>query len=118
MNRIEQSDSRAGSPVKLHIEELLLHGFAAADRRGIAHALQADLTRLISEAQWHGPHNSAPIDVERLRPLSVRLKPGATPQSVGSEVARALFRSLQQYTSVQAPQRPVQPPSGGGGGKR
>ena len=39
----------SGKPVyELHIEELVLHGFAPADRHTVADAVQAELTRLLA----------------------------------------------------------------------
>jgi hypothetical protein len=41
--------SRAPAAIELHIEELVLHGFAPGDRARIADAVQSELTRLFAE---------------------------------------------------------------------
>jgi len=40
--------------IHLHIEELVLHGFAPGDRHQISEAMQQELTRLISEKNISG----------------------------------------------------------------
>ena len=47
--RRPQPQSARTPAVQLHIEELVLHGFAPADRYRIAAAVQLELTRLLAE---------------------------------------------------------------------
>jgi hypothetical protein len=75
--------------VRLHIEELVLHGFAPADRHAIGDAVQQELTRLLRE------HGVAALlarggETERLDAGSFPLAPDARPQVIGAGVARAV----------------------------
>ena len=87
--------------VKLHIEELVLHGFTAGDHHRVSHAVQQELERLLSQGGLRVHGNEAGLRLERLHAGSFHVKPGAKPLNLGSEIARAVFRSVQQQ--VQRP---------------
>ena len=81
--------------IELHIEELVLHGFAPGDRASIGAAVQAELVRLLAEhgapAGWGRGADAA---AERLDGGEFALAPGARADSIGAQVARAVYGSL------------------------
>jgi|NGEPerStandDraft_6_1074524.scaffolds.fasta_scaffold28236_3 hypothetical protein len=85
--------------IDLHIEELVLHGFAACDRHKIAEAVQIELTRLLS-AQAPQSLLSTPLAFERMNGGVFNIKAGAKPQATGKQIARAVFRGLRQQAKA------------------
>ena len=78
--------------IELHIGELVLHGFQPADRHRIGDAVQAELSRLVTERS---------IDVHAAARLSLSAAPVHLPhnppaRTVGAHVARALFGVLRR----------------------
>lgn len=79
--------------IELHIDELVLHGFAAGDRHAIRDAVQLELTRLFAEQG---------LDASRLgRGDRVDVNAGefqvareSRPQAVGAQVAQAVHRGV------------------------
>jgi hypothetical protein len=85
--------------VELHIDELILHGFAARDRHRIAAALERELSRLI--AQGDLAHLQAnPIQLDRLDAGSFRLDPAARPSHIGQTVAQRVYRQISPRVST------------------
>jgi hypothetical protein len=78
--------------VELHVEELVLHGFARRDRAAIGDALRGELARLIAEggvpAGLGAADGAASLDGG-----SFRASPGQRPAQVGAAVARAIYGS-------------------------
>lgn len=76
--------------IELHIEELVLEGFAPGDRHLIGAAVQRELTRLLAEQGARQPlHNGgeiARVDVDRFEQ-----RRGASSDTVGAETARAVY---------------------------
>jgi hypothetical protein len=101
--------------VKLHIEELVLQGFAPRDRHRIAGAMQLELARLMNENGVTASREND-ISLDRLQGGTFRVKAGAKPEATGSEIARAVFRNLPQQTRppVTISARVPAPPSKGG----
>ena len=88
----------ASPALELHIEELVLHGFAASDRRHIGAAIKQELSRLLSEAKPGTlPANS--VELSRLDAGTFRLGPGARPYTVGRNVAERVFSQLTRSTA-------------------
>jgi hypothetical protein len=81
------------SEINLHIEELVLHGFAPRDRHGIREAVEAELMRLISEQPFFSnlPKN---ISRERVDGGSFRLALPAKPAAVGAQIAKAVHGGI------------------------
>jgi hypothetical protein len=77
--------------VELHIEELVLHGFAPADRARIGDAVQAELARLLAAS---GGPQAKPAAVARLDAGAFQVKPGSPAESVGRQVASRVHQSL------------------------
>lgn len=90
--------------VELHIDELVLHGFAPADRYRIAEALERELTRLLGAGELAGAGTD--VSSERLDGGSFAVAPGMRPAQIGAEAAQAVYRSVLAQNSAAA-----QPPS-------
>jgi hypothetical protein len=80
--------------IALHIEELILHGFAPADRNGIAAAIERELARLFAE-QGMPPSLGQDDDMVQLEGGSFKLVPGSRPDAIGAQVARAIYRGMK-----------------------
>jgi hypothetical protein len=93
--------------VELHIEELVLHGFASGDRRRIAAEVERELVRLIAEADFARTRRG--VSIERMNGPAFKVKAGAKPEAAGAQIAQSLYRSLRQGA-----QSAVKPPSHGG----
>lgn len=87
------------SPIEVHIEELVLHGFASGDRYAVADAVQQELARLLTaqgmSSELSGEHNT--IDAGA---FEVRL--GETGSVVGAEVAQAVYQGLSGTDPLRA----------------
>ena len=94
------SAPRAASAVELHIDELVLHGFAGADRFVVGDAIARELARLIEE---HGVPGmiTAPATIERLDAGAFTAKADAKAHAVGAQIAALLCRSLSPHVSAQ-----------------
>ncbi len=96
-----------GSPaLKLHIEELVLHGFASGDRRRIGAAVERELSRLLTEA---GPHTLSlgSLHLGHIDAGSFRIASSADPHSIGNQIAGSVFSQLTQ--PQRSTQRSAQP---------
>lgn len=81
--------------IDLHIEELVLHGFAPADRHRIGDAVERHLARLLAGPV--APHALARGgEVARLDGGSFNVAPGANAEAIGAQVARALYGGLKR----------------------
>jgi GGDEF domain-containing protein len=83
------------SPIHLHIEELVLHGFAPGDRHGIGDAMQRELARLLTEKQTP-PSLTKNTAVDRLNGGTFQMASASKPEATGAQVARAVFGGLKQ----------------------
>ncbi len=82
----------SASRVEFVIDELVLHGFAPADRYAIAEALSAELQQLAASRSAADLARIGTLPILRTAP--VNLKPGARPAAVGAQVARAVHAGL------------------------
>lgn len=88
------------SNINLHIEELVLHGFAPGDRYTIADAVERELSHLL--AQQFTPFTSADIlprwvhDAGNLRldAGAFNVEPGSGADSIGAQIGRAVHGGL------------------------
>jgi hypothetical protein len=85
--------------IKLHIEELVLHGFAPNDRYAIADAVQQELSRLIgpTAGQTHGAFTSTLIQHSsntRLDARAFQVEQNSKPRSIGNQIAQAVHGGL------------------------
>jgi hypothetical protein len=81
--------------IALHIEELVLHGFAPGDRYRIAAAVERELQRLFAE-QGVPPFCTGDIDSARMDAGAFNIASGSTAEACGAQVAQALYRGLSQ----------------------
>jgi hypothetical protein len=79
--------------VELHIEELVLNGFAHNDRYRIGEALEQELTRLLSEEGTPIAFTQA-VNVASLNGGAIDLDPGSNPEAAGIQLARAIYGGL------------------------
>ena len=79
--------------VHLHIQELVLHGFAPADRYAVAAAVEQELGRLFAE-ESSLPNFGNSSEIYQLRGGSFDVQPGAKPDAIGIQLAAELYRSL------------------------
>jgi len=84
-----------GVTISLHIEELVLHGFAPNDRHAIAAGVQTELMHLLTERGLPRSLRDAD-DHARLAPVSFQLSPDSRPQSVGRQIARSIVGGMDQ----------------------
>lgn len=83
--------------VQLHIEELILQGFEAVDRRYISAAVETELTRLFLE---QGVPSTLAVGgaIARLQGDSFTITPDAKPGQIGAQVAQAIYKGMGQGT--------------------
>jgi len=81
--------------VELHIEELILHGFAPADRYRIGAALERELTQLFG-AGGVPPTFMQSIEVERLDGGAFQVAPGGRAEAIGAQVAQTVYGELHR----------------------
>lgn len=80
--------------IELHIEELVLAGFPAAQRYAIGDALERELSRLIADRGL--PSAMVPGgEIARLDAGDFAVAPGAHGNAIGAQVARAVYRGLE-----------------------
>ena len=90
--------------VELHIEELVLHGFAPGDRHAIAEAVRHELAHLIGESRL--PISQVnPVALKQIDAGTFQVKDGSKPGSSGAQIAQSVFRSVrrQMRAAVSAP---------------
>jgi hypothetical protein len=81
------------SSIHLHIEELVLHGFAPGDRRDIGDAVEMELRRLLADRPATGTFRES-SKTDQVDAGEFNVTSGATPQTIGGHVAASVRRSL------------------------
>jgi hypothetical protein len=81
--------------IHLHIEELVLHGFAPGDRHRIGEAMQRELARLFTEENTP-PALAKSAAIDRLNAGTFQMTAAPRPEATGAQVARAVFGGLRQ----------------------
>ncbi len=81
--------------IELHIEELVLHGFAQGDRYRIAEAVEGELSRLFTE-QGTPPSLAHGCQIDKLDSGAFEATPGSMPEAIGAKVARAVYGGLNR----------------------
>jgi hypothetical protein len=76
--------------VELHIEELVLRGFAGGDRHQIRAVVQQELARLLSE-QGIPPSLMEGRSIARLDGGSFEVAADAPPEVIGAQIARSIY---------------------------
>jgi len=83
----------------VHIEELVLHGFAAADRARVAEAVQSELVRLFTEGGVP-PALARGGSVDRLDAGSFQADASGRGGVTGARIAQALHGGLGTFPSA------------------
>jgi hypothetical protein len=81
--------------IELHIEELVLHGFATGDRYRIAESVEREIVRLFSE-QGVPQSLSKGGKIERLDGGAFEAVRGSKPEAIGAKVAQAVYGGLKR----------------------
>jgi hypothetical protein len=81
--------------IDLHIEELVLHGFAPGERATIGAAVQRELTRLFTEQGIH-PSLGSGCEAERVDGGTFQVQSGAKGNVIGTQVAQVIYKGLEQ----------------------
>jgi hypothetical protein len=81
---------RPSSAIELHIDALVLHGFAPGDRHSIGAAVERELARLLDERGLPPPLGQR-AELARLDGGSFDVTAGAHPNVIGAEIARAIY---------------------------
>jgi hypothetical protein len=79
--------------IEVHIEELVLHGFAPGDRYGVGEAVERTLAELLTE---HGvpPSFDEGREVARLDGGAFPIAPESAIEAIGAQIASAVHRAL------------------------
>jgi hypothetical protein len=77
--------------VELHVEELVLHGFAGSDRYMISDAVERELTLLLTNKVLMRSESSAEAFLDG---GEIHLRPGFSVRQVGEEIGRSIFAGL------------------------
>jgi len=79
--------------IEIHIEELVLHGFAPGDRYRIAEAVEQELYRLF-ETKNASPLLLCGRDVPHQDAGAFTVQRGARAETMGAQIAQTLYRGL------------------------
>jgi hypothetical protein len=79
--------------IRLHIDELVLEGFAPGDRYAIADAVQSELTRLLGEMP-ETPFLPEARFLPTIDAGAFDVAPNARPASIGAQIAHAVYGGL------------------------
>jgi hypothetical protein len=101
MGQARHSSPVTHPSVKVHIDELVLHGFARGDRHRIAAAMETELARLMSEGGLPGLRGKS-LTLGRINGGAFKVTAGAKPHATGTEIAQAVFRSLRTHAMASA----------------
>ena len=81
--------------IELHIEELVLHGFAPGDRYRIAEGVEQELSRLLAD---RGVPQSLAQDGEiaSVDGGSIEVAQGSRAEAIGAQVAQAVYGGFRR----------------------
>ncbi len=82
-----------GVNVALHIEDLVLHGFAPGDRHAIAEGLRLELAHLLAE-RGLPPALAQGVDAPQISGLSFAVPEQTQPEQVGAQIAQSIWGGL------------------------
>jgi hypothetical protein len=77
--------------VELHVEELILHGFAGSDRYMIGEAVEGELTLLLTNKVLMRSESSAEAFLDG---GEIHLRRGFSARQAGEEIGRSVFDGL------------------------
>ncbi len=81
--------------VELHIEDLVLRGFASGDRYRIGDAMERELAQLFDE-QGVPPSLAQGGEFAHLDGGVFKVASGSKPEAIGAQVAQAVFGGLSR----------------------
>ena len=102
----------AGRQINVRIEELVLHGFAAADRHRIARAVQQELARQLRQSGGPEPAGD-PSALAFISGGAFHVPAGAAPGTIGARIGASIYRGLQGQNQRQQSARISKPAPGG-----
>ena len=76
--------------IRLHIENLVLHGIPVADRAAVGVAVQQELTRLLSERGLPSSLSSS-VTGDVLHAGNIKIQANAAAGNVGMQIARSVY---------------------------
>ena len=79
--------------IELHIEELVLHGFAPGDRYHLGDAVEQELTRVLAE-RGLPPSLNVNIETAHVNGGEFHVAPESNAQTVGAQVAQAVYGGM------------------------
>jgi hypothetical protein len=80
--------------VEVHIEELVLHGFAPEDRYRIGEAVEKELAILL--ARQGIPSLKDGLEIEDMNAGKITVARGAVPEATGAQIARAVYKEMRK----------------------
>ncbi len=80
--------------IELHIEELVLHGFAPEDRYCIGEAVERELASLLKEQGM--PSLNSDLEIEDMNAGEIAIARGARPEATGAQIARAVYKGMRK----------------------
>ena len=86
--------------IELHIEELILQGFAPQDRFRISEAVQNELTRLLACEKLPSGPLQRNLEFPRLDAGSFHVRAGERPESIGIRIGQKVFESMKNRESA------------------
>jgi hypothetical protein len=84
--------------IRLHIDELVLHGFTPGDRYRIAEAVQGELSRMFLERGVPSALANGG-NVGRVNAGSFSAGVAAKPETTGGQIAEAVYGGLDTWAS-------------------
>jgi hypothetical protein len=83
------------SNIELHIEGLVLHGFAPDDRYRIGEAVERELARLFAE-QGVPPSLTNGSEIARLDAREFKVAQGSKAEAIGAQMAQTVYGGLSR----------------------
>ncbi|MBN1262102.1 MAG: hypothetical protein JXB35_15595 [Anaerolineae bacterium] len=89
-----RADAPAAPDVRVHIETLVLEGFPPQEQGRIARAVEQELARLYATQETGRVIPETGV-IDHVDAGSFEVAPGASPDAIGAQVARAIYRGLR-----------------------
>jgi len=83
--------------IELHIEELVLHGFAPGDRHRIGDAVTRELQRLLTE-QGAPQALTGDVALPQIDAGMFSLAPNAKSETIGAQIAQSIYEGMRGGT--------------------
>ena len=92
---VQRPTLNAQHSIELHIEELVLDGFAPGDRHTIGDALERDLARLMGEEGI--PHSlRSQNTIDEIQGATFKATQNARPTAIGRQIAQAVYQGFSR----------------------